>query len=145
MKNEYEWAKLFKEVQDEDRLDTLTMLSQPEIEYLVDALILATRRVTKEDISEQLRISVGKEHKTVHDDLGFFRVSCWISLGQCKVSYYSKISGKHQSVWLEKVAISSLKFTSGPPDFCLRGHLKEFLHGTKISSGNEIRTTWLNG
>ena len=46
----------------------------------VHTLILADRRITIEDISEQLGISVDTVHKTVHDDLAFSKVShCWVS------------------------------------------------------------------
>ena len=41
-----------------------------------DAIILADRRVTIKDISEQLGISVGIAQKIVHNDFSFSMVSC---------------------------------------------------------------------
>ena len=54
-KNVYKWAELFKEclnkIQDKNRP---TMLSTPEMVDSANASILADRRVTIEDISEQI-------------------------------------------------------------------------------------------
>ena len=56
------WAKLCKEdrnsIQDEDRSNMSTIASTPEMVDSVYALILSDRRVTAEDISELLGISV---------------------------------------------------------------------------------------
>ena len=41
----------------------------------VNAVILADRKVTIEDISEQLGISVDKVYKILHDDLAFSKIS----------------------------------------------------------------------
>ena len=61
-KDVYKWAKLFKEsrnsIKDEDRLARNTMASTPEMVDSVNALILTNRKVTIEDISEQLGISL---------------------------------------------------------------------------------------
>ena len=47
------------------------VVKTPEMVDSVNVLNLADRIVTIEDISEQLGISVGTAHKTVHDDLAF--------------------------------------------------------------------------
>ena len=53
--------------------------NKPEMVESVNVRILADRRVTTEDIFEQLLIYVGTVHKIMHDDLAFFKVSgCWI-------------------------------------------------------------------
>ena len=66
-KNVYKLAKLFKEgqnnIQDEDRSGSSTMVSISKIGNSIMCSIA--------DISEQLRISKGTEHKIMHDDLVF--------------------------------------------------------------------------
>ena len=65
---------------------------------------LADRKVTIEDISKQLGISVDANNRIVHDDLPFSNFSCcWVSLGQCKASYYNKNSRNHQLVCWEQL------------------------------------------
>ena len=104
-KKVYKLAKLFKEdwnsIQDEDRQVRPPMVSSPEMVDSVNALFLANRRVTIENISEHLGISVITTHKIVHDDhLAFSKVSsCCITkmlMPEHKVSYCSKISEDHQ-------------------------------------------------
>ena len=56
-------------IQDEDRP---IKVSTPEMVDLVNALILADRRVTLEVISEKLGISVGTTRKLCMDDLALF-------------------------------------------------------------------------
>ena len=58
-------AKLFKEVEIVFKMKTGT----PEMVDSANALILPVRRVTIEDISEQLGTSMGTTRKKVHDDL----------------------------------------------------------------------------
>ena len=77
VKNVYKWAKLFKEDQNsiQDESGWPTMASTLEMVDLVNALILADKRVTIEDISEW-GISVATTHKIVHDNLVFSKVIC---------------------------------------------------------------------
>ena len=51
------------------------MVSTPEMVDSVNAFILADRRITIEDISEQQGISVGTAHKTAWQSC-FSEVSC---------------------------------------------------------------------
>ena len=51
-----------------------TMESTPEMVDSVNMLILVDRRFTIDDISEQLRISVGTAHKIRLDDISFSKV-----------------------------------------------------------------------
>ena len=81
-KNAYKWAKLYKKgwnsIQDETGRPTI--VTSPEMVDSVNAFILADRRVTIEDISEQLGIFVGTAYKIVHDNVAFFPVSChWVA------------------------------------------------------------------
>ena len=89
----------------------------------VSLFILAERWVTIEDISEQIRISVGTVHKIMDDDFAFSKVSCyWVPkkmMPECKALYNSKNSENHQPVWLGIAASSSLKSTSDPFLFLL--------------------------
>ena len=58
------------------------MPSTPDVGDSVNVLILADRRVTIEDLSEQLKISMGTAYKIMHDDHVFFKVNgCWVSQG----------------------------------------------------------------
>ena len=52
------------------------MVNSPEMEESVNTLILVDRRVTIDDISEQLGIPVSTAHRIVYDDLAFSTVSC---------------------------------------------------------------------
>ena len=92
------------------------MSSTPEMVDSVNVLILTDRRVTIEDISEQLEISLGTvTKKNCERWLCFFKVSCcWVSIGQCKASYCSKNCGSHQSVWVGMAVTSSLQYRSDP-------------------------------
>ena len=47
------------------------MVSTPEMVDSVNPLILTDRKVTLENISEQLGINVSAEQKNVYDDLDF--------------------------------------------------------------------------
>ena len=62
-KNDYKWAKLFKDGQNSNqdvyKQGRLTMMILLEMVDSVNAFILADKSVTMEDISEQLRIFVG--------------------------------------------------------------------------------------
>ena len=75
-RNFYKWAILFKEIQnsiqDEDRPGSPIIVSTPEIVDSVKVLILTDRKVTIENISEELGISVGTTHKIVYDNHCFF-------------------------------------------------------------------------
>ena len=76
---------MFKEsqnsIEDEDMSNRPTMSNTQKMVNSVNALILINRRVTIEDISEQVGIFVGTAHKIVYDDLAFSKVSChWVSL-----------------------------------------------------------------
>ena len=76
---------MFKEgryiIQDEDRPGRPTKARTPEMVDLVNAFILSDKRVTVENISEQLKISVRTAHKIVHRDLSLSKVSnCWVTL-----------------------------------------------------------------
>ena len=58
------------------------LMSTLEMVDSVNVLILVNRRVTIEEISEKLGISVSITQKIVHDDLTFSKVNClWVSLG----------------------------------------------------------------
>ena len=80
----------------------------------VNALIMADRIITVENISVQFGNSVGTRQETVHDDFAFSKVSCreipkiLILEKNC-----CKNSGNLQSVWLGVAATSSLQFRSG--------------------------------
>ena len=80
-KKVYKWAKWFKEerksVDDEDRPGRPTEMRSPEVIKSVNDLIRSNRRVTMDNIARTLSLSVGTEHKIVHDDLGYSKVSCW--------------------------------------------------------------------
>ena len=52
------------------------MVSTPEVVDSVDTHIFADRRITIEDISEQLGISVGTIHKLVYEVFAFSTISC---------------------------------------------------------------------
>ena len=79
-KNVYKWAKLFKEgqrsVEDEDRPGRPTEVMSPEVIKSFNDLIQFNRKVTVDDITKTLNLSVGTAHKIVHDDLGYSKVSC---------------------------------------------------------------------
>ena len=53
-----------------------TLVDTPKMMNSVNALMLAYRRVTKENISEHLGISVGAAHKIVNDEHAFSEISC---------------------------------------------------------------------
>ena len=50
------------------------MANTPEMVNSVNAPILADSRITIEEISEQLEISIGVVYKTVHNDLVFSKL-----------------------------------------------------------------------
>ena len=89
-----------------------TMVSTPEIVDSINTLIFASRKV-----------ATGNFCRYSTRNHAFSKTS-----GQHKTSY-NKNKGKHQSVWIGTVAISSV--------FHLFGSLEEFLRRTKISSDDE--------
>ena len=103
-------------------------------------------RVAIENISEQLRISA--HTKLCMMTLPFLRSvvefqKCWPP--KYKAPYCNKNSG-NQLVWLKTATKSSLQSRSGPHWFLFIWLLKEFLHGTKFSSSDEVKSTvskWL--
>ena len=118
VKNLYKGAKLFNEIRNsiqvEDRPGRPSLASTPKMVDSVNELILGEGRVIIEEISEQMGISMGTAHKTVHDDLTFSNFSCrWVSQGRCKAQYCSKNSGNYLWVYLRKVVTSSLQSRSG--------------------------------
>ena len=80
-KNVYKSAKLFKKgrssIENEDRPGRPTEVRSPEVIESVNDLIQSDRRVTVDDITRTLSLSVGTAHKIVHNDLGYSKVSCW--------------------------------------------------------------------
>ena len=112
----------------------------------VNVLILADEKVTIEDISEQLEISVGTVHQTAHDDLACSKVSCcWVPkmlMPKHKTSYSSKNSWKPLvklvgnsynilliiHIWIPLVSS------------CLAS-INEFLRATKFLSDDEVKST----
>ena len=73
--NVHKYAKLFKEgwncIQDKDRSGRSTMVSITGMEESINASILSERRIRREDISEQRRISIGIAYNILNDDLAF--------------------------------------------------------------------------
>ena len=98
-KMDYIILKSWNKIQDENRSSKPLMACTPEMVDSVNAPILVDKRVTIEDISEQLGISVDTEHKFVHDNRDLSKITCrWVSPKQYKASYCSKNSGNHVSL-----------------------------------------------
>ena len=71
-------------------MKTINETTKPSTHDLVNSLnvlILIDRSVPREDIIEQLGISVGKAHQIMRDDIAFFKASCrLVSPEQCNGS-----------------------------------------------------------
>ena len=90
--------------------------------------------VTIEDVSKKQGISV-------HDYLDYSKISCqWVSPRQCKASYCSKNNKTINQVSWEKLPHSWTSPNMAPTDFHLAGCLKEFHHGRKFSSDDEVKS-----
>ena len=68
------FKKGWNSIQDEDRLGRSTTANTCEMVDSVNVFILAGRKVTIEDISEQLGIFVGTAHNIVYNDLALSMV-----------------------------------------------------------------------
>ena len=82
-KNVYKWMERFKEgrtSKDEPRQGRPSEVNTPEKQQAVNDLILAERRITVEEIAQQLDISTGTAHHIIREVLKFSKVSCrWVS------------------------------------------------------------------
>ena len=123
------------------KASTLEMLDS------VNALILSGWRVTIDNISEHLGISVVTAHKIVHDDFAFLR---------SVVVGFHQDNARSYTAWKTMETISQFGWMQlphppynsdlAPSDFHLFGSLKEFRHGTKYSSDDEVKhiiSKWL--
>ena len=90
----------------------LTMTSTPDMVDSVNVLILAQSKAAIENISKELRISVGTPLKLCMMTLSFIVVG--FHQGQCKASYCTKNSENQMLVGLGTVATSSLQSRSNP-------------------------------
>ena len=104
-RNVYKWIKRFKEgrtsIKDEPRQGRPSEVNPPEKQQAVNDLILAERRITVEEISQQLDISTGTAHHIIREVLKF---PCWAVAGYLRCSCLSisilgvidsKFSGNH--------------------------------------------------
>ena len=81
------FKKGWNSIQGGDRPGRPTMASTPEMVDSVNMLILPDRRISIENISKQLGISVDTAHKILPDDLAFSKVIChWVLPVQWKAS-----------------------------------------------------------
>ena len=122
----------------------------PEIVDSVYVLILTDRRVTVEDISEELEISVGTKYKIVQRNLAFSKVS-FIGFSKCP----SLSTRPHRAAkTVETISQFGREQLPHPPhrpnlscsDFHLFGPSKEFLCETKFSRDDEMKriiSKWL--
>ena len=126
------------------------MTTSTEMVHSVNVFILADRRVTMENISEKLTISVGTAHKTWNDE---FALLSSVAVGFLK--YWCLSSRPHTAVWREGT-ISQFDWEQqlhplyspdlGLYNFHLFSTLKEYLHGIKFSSNDKVDSTvskWL--
>ena len=140
VKNVYKCVNLLKRgqnsIQDEVRLGRRAMLDS------VNVLILANRKIRKENISEQLWIPVGAIHKILFSDLVFPDVNCrWASPKATQGLIVEKEWWNNPSVWSATATTSSLQSRTGSSDFHLVGSTEEFLFGTTFSSDDEMKST----
>ena len=82
-RNAYKWMEIFKEgctsTKDEPRQGRPSKVNTPEKQQAVNDLILAVRRITVEEIAQQLDISTGTAHHIICEVLKFSKVSCrWV-------------------------------------------------------------------
>ena len=114
------------------------MASTPEMVDSVKALILADRRVIIENISEPLGISMATVHKIVHDDLALSKVCChWVP--KMLMPEHKQESPVVRASLVENSYHILLTVQIVPSDFYLLGPLKEFQHGAKFSSNDEMK------
>ena len=78
------WMERFKEgctsIKDEPRQGRPSEVNTPEKQQAVNDLILAEKRITVEEIAQQLDISTGTAHHIIREVLKFSKVSCrWVS------------------------------------------------------------------
>ena len=134
--NVYKWVKLFKDgwncIQDEEKLGRLTRTSASEMGDSVNALILADRRVTIVEISEQLEFCVGRTRKIVHDDF-----SGQLSLGSQNVD--ANAQGLIRTLEISSLFVwEQLAHPPHSPDLTTTDFLKIFLRATKFSCDDEV-------
>ena len=82
-RNVYKWIKRFKEgrtsIKDEPRQGRPSEVNTPEKQQAVNDLVLAERRLTVEEIAQQLDISTRTAHHIILEVLKFSNVSCcWV-------------------------------------------------------------------
>ena len=82
-RNVYKWIERFKEgrtsIKDAPRQERPSEVNTPEKQQAVNDLILAERRITVEEIAQQLDIYTGTAHHIIREVLKFSKVSCrWI-------------------------------------------------------------------
>ena len=103
-------------------------------------LILTDRRVTKENISKQLWISLGRVCKIVHNDLALSKVSChWVHKMLTLEHKAARIVETISQFGYEQLLYPPYSPDLVPSDFYLFGLIKEFLCGTKFSS-DEVKS-----
>ena len=82
-RNVYKWMERFKEgrtsIKDGPRQGRSSEVNTPENQQAVNDFILAERRITVEEIAQQLDISTGTAHHIIREVLKFSKVSCrWV-------------------------------------------------------------------
>ena len=90
-----------------------TMANRPEMVDSVNALILTDKRVTMEDIPEQLEISKDTTHKIMYDDLDFSQFSYWC-VYQDNARPHCTTSGNQQLCRLRTAATFSFQSRFDP-------------------------------
>ena len=81
--NVYKWIQAFKEgrksITNELGPGRPAEAKTPELKQMAENIILSDRRVTIDDVAKELDISHGSAWSIVHEELGFFKVSCrWV-------------------------------------------------------------------
>ena len=79
----YKWIERFKEgrtsIIEESRQGRPSEVNTPEKQQAINDLILAERRITVEEIAQQLDISTGAAHHIIREVLKLSKVSCrWV-------------------------------------------------------------------
>ena len=100
-----------------------------------------------EKISEQLGISVNTAQKIAHDDLAFGNIKCrWVLWEQYMSLYISNNGANISQLGWKKLPVSPYSKDHSPINFHLFGFHKDFMHGIKLLSMDELKCTvskWL--
>ena len=87
-------------IKDKDRSSRPIIACTPEMMDSVYVLILVYRRITIEEISEQLGISVGTVHKIMHEHFAFLKsVAIRFHQDNARPHIVMENNGNHLSVW----------------------------------------------